>query len=183
MLACSTPVPISAGTQYLSLGTPELTGDDALQRDTKTEPAFQYEEHKLQAGRRSASTELPPLDREKNAPPVRRASSFKRKDSPRRLSSPRSDNYKKRDPLKSPGKEDKPDSVVPNGAVVKRQRSLNKRPRTFHQDIFDSLESSSEVPSPTQKEIQEPKSPRRKTLSGTLSRMFGRDKDKDEYGN
>ena len=181
MLACSTPVPISADTQYLSLGTPELTREDALAKEMGISTAFPYENHKPLSGRRSASTELPPPEREKNVPPVRRASSFKRKDTSNQLHSPKYDRYKKKDGTKSPTKIDKLDSSVLNGAVVKRQRSLNKRPRTFHPDIFDNLpKSTSEVPSPTPKEIPEPKSPRRKTLSGTLSRMFGRDKEKEE---
>ena len=183
MLACSTPVPVSSDTQYLSLGTPDLVVDEGTRYQTKPDSAFPYENFKLQAGRRSASTELPPLEREKSAPPVRRASSFKRKDAPRRLQSPKNDRYKRSESPKSPSATDKkPVSEVPNGGVVKRQRSLNKRPRTFHPDIFDNVESTADPPSQTTKEVHEPKSPRRKTLSGTLSRMFGRDKDKDNSG-
>jgi len=181
MLACSTPVPISADSQYLSLGTPELTGDDALQRGIKSESAFSYEDHKLQSDRRSMSTELPPPNRERNSPAVRRASSFKRKDASHRMSSPNHDWKKNSEPMKSPSQDGKPIMRLSNGSVVKRQRSLNKRPRTFHPEIFDSVESSSDTPSSNQREMQDPKSPRRKTLSGTLSRMFGRDKDKEDH--
>ena len=180
MLACSTPVPVSADSQYLSLGTPDVTGDDALQRGIKSESAFSYEDHKLQFDRRSMSTELPHPNRESNSPAVRRASSFKRKDASHRMSSPTHDWKKKNEPLKSPSQEGKPITRLSNGSVVKRQRSLNKRPRTFHPEIFDSVENSSGAPSPSQREMQDPKSPRRKTLSGTLSRMFGRDKDKED---
>ena len=182
MLACSTPVPLSSDTQYLSLGTPDLAGDDAVSKETKTDSAFLYENFKLRTERRSASTELPPPEREKNASPVRRASSFKRKDGPRRVASPKHDRYKRTESPKSPADGKKPENSVSNGGVVKRQRSVNKRPRTFHPDIFDNVESTAEVPSPAAKEVQEPRSPRRKTLSGTLSRMFGRDKDRIDSG-
>ena len=186
--------PSGSDTQYLSLGTPDIARAETTPSKERVNcSSFSYDNFELRANKRSASSELPRPD-ERKSPVVRRASSFKRKETPHRSQSPRYEKFKRIESPKSQSNDErKPkEPVVSNGAVVRRQSSTNRRPRTFHPDLFDSIQSTAMQSSPTEEvkpefrapQLREPRSPRRKTLGGTLSRMFGRDKDKgrDELG-
>ena len=184
-MACSTPVPPSfADTQYLSLGTPDTICSESSPRDPAHRISVSHDDVRQRKDERAAFTESPYPEKEAKqpSPVVRRASSFKRKDAPRRLQSPKHERHKNLESPKSPKDLEKgSSSSLTNGSVVRRQNSMSKRPRTFHPDLFDSIESTAPPMSPTEVS-QPPKSPRRKTLAGTFSRMFGKEKDKESSG-
>lgn len=184
ILACSTPVPSFADTQYLSLGTPDIIRSESSPREPAHRISVSHDDGRQRIDERAAFIESPHHETETNQPSsvVRRASSFKRKDAPRRLQSPKHERHKNLESPKSPRDLEKgSSSSLTNGSVVRRQNSMSKRPRTFHPDLFDSIESTVAPLSPTEL-LQPPKSPRRKTLAGTFSRMFGKEKDKESSG-
>eukprot|EP00794_Sanderia_malayensis_P015133 gene15133-16689_t len=185
ILASSTPVPDSSETQYLSLSSPERTEPtsesfSSMSRSPQPYISRSGDFSTCTSDRHSPATPRKSRDRSERSSEVKRASSQLHKQSPRR--SPKiyrnaSPKMPPRSPRINENEATTPTSPAANGSVLRRQGSSNRRPRTFHPDIMD-LASMDEDLTPRNEFANEPKSPRRKTVTGTLSRMFGKDKDK-----